>query len=122
MFEKNTRKKKAYRGKHCIKSRANIKQIIRCTESTHFIDLSINDKSADACVTFMHICVRYYAKSFENTRNILIASCTFTMYINVNDCSPRIWHENKSAQNIEQSSFDIKVTDIYTYRQHMRNI
>lgn len=61
MFEKNTRKKKAYRGKHCIKSRANIKQI-RCTESTHFIDLSINDKSADACVTFMHICVRYYEK------------------------------------------------------------
>lgn len=52
---RKTQEKEKHPATLAKKCGANIKQVIRCTESTHFIDLSMKDKSADTCVSRLYI-------------------------------------------------------------------
>lgn len=94
MFEKNTEERKVHR-QPLPQNLAQI-SIIHCTESMHFIDLSMNDKSADTCVSRLHTCVCML--SWE------VGSFYLHLYTFMCKCQwlypAWIWHKNKSVQKI----------------------
>lgn len=118
MFEKNSGERKAYQQflPQNVAQISNKYSLHRVNALYRFI----NEWQISWCmrITFMHTCVRYHENSRKRGIILIVSLYIFTMCKCQWLYSARIWHENKSAQNIEQCSLDIKVTNIYTYARH----